>query len=76
MYSNYSIPEIARFASRYLYESRIFPFHIDIDIAKPEQQDKMQSWTLRDCLTQHRYQISGPLLLNWHGILFEKKTRE
>lgn len=46
MYKTYSIPEIARFASRCFYESRIFSFHIDIDIAKPEQQGEMQSWTL------------------------------
>jgi len=71
-YNTYSIPDVQRFGLEKSYLCKVFPFDIDIDIAKSTNIDKMSTFTITNVEDGKRYQISGPLLLNWHGILFEK----
>ena len=71
-YNTYSIPDVIRFSLDYDYKAEIFPFSIDIDIPKPADTDKMSTYTVTSKEDSNRHQISGPLLLHWHGILLEK----
>lgn len=71
-YNTYSIPDVVRFSLDHDYRAEIFPFSIDIDIPKPADTDKMSTYTVTSKEDSTRRQISGPLLLNWHGILLEK----
>jgi SAM-dependent methyltransferase len=76
-YNCYSIPAVKRYAESLGYTlSRWEPFDIDIDIPKPETVDLMSTYTIgvanTDNTNKKRLQVSGPLLLNWHFLMFEK----
>lgn len=76
-YNIYSIDNISRFSSRYGYKlTKIERFEIDIDIDPPADRDTMGTYTRKvegnATCGGERLQISGPLLLPWHMLLFEK----
>jgi trans-aconitate methyltransferase len=76
-YNVYSIEQLSKVASKFGYQLLKFsPFEIDIDISKPQDIDKMGTFTEKivSNLQVKRIQISGPLLLNWYFVLLVKKS--
>lgn len=72
-YNVYSLPALARFCERHDYRlTRVEPFNIGIDLAKPSNLDAMGTYT-RKTDDGSRLQISGPLLMPWHMILIERQ---
>lgn len=76
-YNVYSIPAVREFAEKHGYKLiKKSKFQIDIDIEKPMNSDSMGTYTLLICKDKgpdnERLQISGPLLMNWWFLLFEK----
>jgi SAM-dependent methyltransferase len=74
-YNTYSIPLVKDEAAQYNYSlTKCEPFEIDIDLPKPVNLDSMATYTLRlaDDEEKSRLQISGPILMNWYMLLFEK----
>jgi ubiquinone/menaquinone biosynthesis C-methylase UbiE len=72
-YNIYSMKEIERIAnsSGYkIYEAK--KFDIDIDIPKPSDLDLMGTYTRRFGDEPNRVQISGPLMMPWYMVMFEK----
>ena len=74
-YNTYSIPRVKAEAAQYNYSlTKCEPFEIDIDLPKPINLDSMTTYTLRlaEDEEKSRLQISGPILMNWYMLLFEK----
>jgi trans-aconitate methyltransferase len=71
-YNIYSIPRTVACMKMHGYKAaRIKPYEIDVDLPKPDNPDLMKTWTLPD-EDGRRLQISGPLLLPWYFMCFEK----
>jgi len=74
-YNTYSIPEVTRFSKQFGYElSRKQCFELPIDLPKPIDQDVMGTYSIKLDISENpsRLQISGPLLMNWYMLLFQK----
>jgi SAM-dependent methyltransferase len=71
-YNVFGVPELARAFKTYGYRlAKYERFDIDIDLAKPDNADHMRTYTER--LEDGRLlQISGPLLMNWGFVAFER----
>ena len=74
-YNTYSIPVVEEFCLKYNYNiSKSSDFNIDINIPKPENSDRMSTYT-QDIINNEykkKIQISGPLLMNWKNLIIEK----
>jgi len=71
-YNIYSIPRTITFLKKYGYLiAALKPFDIGCDLSKSKNPDLMQTYTetLED---GRRLQISGPLMLPWYFMCFEK----
>ena len=79
-YSNtYSLNQVGKFCQDNGYFLSTWKdFDIDIDISKPENLDRMSTYTRKtfqgkgDQGPIKRLQISGPVLMNWKNILIQK----
>ena len=72
-YNIYSLPGLMFALEREGYSfTRYKPFSIDIDLPKPDNPDVMGTYTL-ELNSGGRLQCSGPLLLPWGFVLFERK---
>lgn len=74
-YNTYSIPLVRVEAEKYNYSlTKYEPFEIEIDLPKPANQNSMSTYTLRlsENENKSRLQVSGPILMNWYMLLFEK----
>lgn len=75
-YNCYSIPHIRRIAEMNNFTlASYLPFEMPCDLERPMDIDFMGTYTLRvegehDRL--RRMQVSGPLLMNWYFLLFER----
>jgi SAM-dependent methyltransferase len=75
-YNVYSIQAVDDFCALHGYRVTTHaPFHIDIDIPKPVDQDFMSTYTVpvQGRSGPERLQISGPLLLNWRFVTIERR---
>lgn len=71
-YNIYSIPRTAVFLKERGYRLAEFePFHIETDLPKPANMDLMKTYTI-PVENGPRLQISGPLMLPWYFLAFEK----
>jgi len=74
-YNTYSIPLLKRFANSFNYDIvKVRPFYIEKDINAPLNRDSMKTFTVKlegedECT---RLQVSGPMLMNWYMIVFQK----
>ena len=78
-YNTYSLNQISKFCRNNGYFLSTWKdFDIDIDISKPENLDRMSTYTRKifqdkvDEKSIERLQISGPVLMNWKNILIQK----
>ena len=75
-YNIYSLPEINRIAKNHGYSiTRHEKFKMPVDIQAPDDQNYMGTYTRRiedDIENPERLQISGPLLMPWYMLMFER----
>ena len=70
----YSIPRTAHFLYEHGYSLKAYqPFSIDVDLPKPDNMDLMKTYTV-PMEYGPRLQISGPLMLPWYFLAFEKSA--
>jgi len=71
-YNIYSIPRTVALMKELSYKAaRIKPYEIDEDLPKPDNPDLMKTYTV-PVEDGGRLQMSGPLLLPWHFLCFER----
>lgn len=70
-YNVYSIPDVERMLATYGYRmTDCMPFNIDVDLPQPPNPDIMKTYTVSTAA--RRLQISGPLMLPWYFLAFER----
>jgi SAM-dependent methyltransferase len=71
-YNVYSLPQTEEVLLRKGHKlTRFEPFDIDIDLPRPENPSVMRTYTQR-LENGRRLQISGPLMLHWSFLVFER----
>ena len=74
-YNVYGLPRLKSFMQSEGYELTKFEeFRIDQDLPRPHDPNIMGSYTLN--VGDTRLTCSGPLLLPWHFVMFERKAHE
>jgi len=71
-YNIYALPQLDAFMHERGYaRTKLEKFEIDIDLEKPANPDLMGTYTLQ-VASGGRIQCSGPLVLPWHFLMYER----